>query len=210
MAEIEVDRERVIQTLCAHYAHDHLTTQELEVRFDRAYRATSVLELQGLVLGLPALAPTELSLAPVRRPAPAPVQPGWTAPPGFEKRRLVVMSEFKSKGAWRPPQRTVVKCIMGSVLFDLRDAVLEHQEIEFDISAVMGEVKFILPPWVRVEADGTAFMGSFDHHLDSSADPNAPIIRISGSTVMGSVVVKTRLPGESALEAWRRSLRSGN
>ena len=45
MSELELDRERVIQTLCAHYANDHLSTQELEVRFDSAYKAESRAEL---------------------------------------------------------------------------------------------------------------------------------------------------------------------
>ena len=49
MSSLELDRERAIQTLCAHYANDHLTTQELEARFDLAYKATSATELRALV-----------------------------------------------------------------------------------------------------------------------------------------------------------------
>lgn len=205
MAEIELDRERVIQTLCAQYANDNLSTQELELRFDRAYQATTSAELQGLVAGLPMLPASALALPSVNTPAPSMYAP----PIEQERRRLVIMSEYKAKGDWRPARRTVVKTVMGSVTFDLRTAVLAEGVTEFDISAIMGEVKFIVPPWVRVEADGMAIMGSFDHQHTSSQDPHAPVIRITGSAIMGSVVVKTRLPGESALEAWRRQIRSG-
>jgi hypothetical protein len=203
MAEIERDRERVIQTLCAQYANDNLSTQELELRFERAYQATTSAELQGLVAGLPALPASSLALPSANTPAPTQYAP----PVEQERRRLVIMSEYKAKGDWRPARRTVVKAVMGSVTFDLRTAVLAEGVTEFDIAAIMGEVKFIVPPWVRVEADGMAIMGSFDHQHSSSQDPHAPVIRITGAAIMGSVVVKTRLPGESALEAWRRQRR---
>ena len=39
MSELEADREQVIQTLCTHFAHDNLNTQELELRFEHAYQA---------------------------------------------------------------------------------------------------------------------------------------------------------------------------
>ena len=64
MSTLELDRERVIQALCSHYAHDQLSTQELEARFDRAYKAKSTSELQELVAGLPALAPALAVAAP--------------------------------------------------------------------------------------------------------------------------------------------------
>ena len=57
MPSLDLDRERVIQALCAQYANDVLTTQELESRFERAYQATTSAELQAVVVGLPALAP---------------------------------------------------------------------------------------------------------------------------------------------------------
>ncbi len=211
MAEIEQDRERVIQLLCAQYANDNLSTQELELRFERAYKASDASELRGLVAGLPALPPTAVAPAPLTASVPA-VRPSdasrYAAPPEQERRRLVVMSEYKAKGDWRPARRTVIKAVMGSVVIDLRTAVLPEDEIVFDVSCIMSEVKFIVPPWIRVEADGMAIMGEFDHQHTSSHDPNSPLVRIEGSAVMGSVVIKTRLPGESALEAWRRQLKA--
>ena len=46
---MEVDRERVIQALCSHYANDALTTQELEDRFAIANRATFVVDKEGKI-----------------------------------------------------------------------------------------------------------------------------------------------------------------
>src|SRR3972149_6403746 len=54
---LELERERAVQALCAHFAQDHLTTQELELRFEEVYRASSLDEVRRLMTGLPALAP---------------------------------------------------------------------------------------------------------------------------------------------------------
>ena len=205
MSSLELFREHTIQVLCAHYGSDHLTTQELEVRFERAYQATSDAELRGLLAGLPTLAPMPPTLG-----APAPMYAVSAGPPPEEKRHLVVMSDLKKRGRWTPARINSVRVIAGSATFDLREAMLARGDTNFDVSVVMGEVKFIVPPGVRVEADGFAFMGEFDdQHSSPGVDAGAPVVRISGSAVMGSVTIKTRLPGETALKAWRRRLRDG-
>jgi DUF1707 SHOCT-like domain/Cell wall-active antibiotics response LiaF, C-terminal len=199
VSELELDRERVIQTLCTHFAHDNLSTEELELRCEHAYKAGSSAELKALVAGLPALPPeiagdTPLyGVAPVGRPEPE------------EKRHLVIMSNVRKKGQWTPSRHTKVIAIMGAAKFDLREALLLNGETHFDCSVVMGEVELIVPPGLRVECDGNALMGEFDDsHSEGFAAPNAPLIRVTGSVLMGAVRIKTRLPGESSLEAWRR------
>jgi hypothetical protein len=57
---------------------------------------------------------------------------------------------------------------------------------------------------VVVECDGSAIMGAFDDQHTASDEDGAPRVRIKGMAVMASVEVKTRLPGERALAAWRR------
>jgi hypothetical protein len=201
MDSLDVDRERTIQQLCAYFANDNLTTQELELRFERVYKAQSVVELQGLVAGLPSLPATVaapagmFAVAPVDAPVP-------------EKRTLVLMSELKKRGEWTPARRNVIRIIMGSATIDLREAHLTPGAVtEFDVSAIMGELKVIVPPGLHVECDGTAIMGEFDDSTTSGdRSPDAPRLRITGSAVMGNVYVRTRLPGEGSLAAWKRQL----
>jgi hypothetical protein len=199
MSEMEADRERVIQTLCSHFAYDHLDTQELELRFEHAYKASTSAELVALVAGLPPL-PDE-----VRSPSPLyAVAPDGRAEP-VEKRHLVIMSTVRKKGQWTPARHNKVTCVMGNAKFDLREAMLLHGETTFELSVLMGEVELIVPPGLRVEADGFAFMGEFDDsHSEEHAAPNAPVVRVTGSVVMGAARIKTRLPGETALAAWKR------
>lgn len=202
---LESDRERIVETLSAHYAEDHLTTQELEVRFERAYKASSDSELREVVAGLPALS------QPVRAPVPRASSAPVAAPPrehasGGARRYLAFMSTFKKAGDWSPAPSTVIKAVMAEVKIDLRDATFMQHEISFDILAVMAEATILVPPGVRVECDGFAVMGEFsDRHDASGGDSDAPLVRIRGSAVMGKVSVETRLPGETKLAAWRRA-----
>jgi hypothetical protein len=199
MSELEIDRERVIQTLCTQFAHDNLSTEELEARCETAYKAGTSAELRALVAGLPVIPPEEAGGTPLYGVAPS------GRPEGDDKQHLVVMSNVKKKGQWTPARNNRVVAVMGSAKFDLREALLLHGETHFDLHVVMGEVELIVPPGLRIECDGWAFMGEFDDsHGEGLATANAPVIRVTGSVVMGAVRIKTRLPGESSLEAWRR------
>ena len=199
MSEIELERERVIQTLCAHFAQDNLSTQELELRFEHAYKAGTSAELRALVAGLPALPPDIAPQAPLYGVAPA------GRPDAAEQRHLVVMSNVRKTGQWTPARHNKVTCVMGNARFDLREALILSGETHFELNVVMGEVELIVPPGLRVECDGFALMGEFDDaHSEGLAPANAPVIRVTGTVIMGAARIKTRLPGESALAAWRR------
>ncbi|HLA91641.1 MAG TPA: DUF1707 domain-containing protein [Gemmatimonadaceae bacterium] len=202
MSSLEVDRERVIQQLCAHYANDHLSTEELEARFDRAYKATSASELAALVSNLPALAGAAVSV-PARPAPPLPAATEGEVP--REKRSLALMSELVRRGEWIPARRNVVRAIMASVTLDLREALLSSGEIEFDVKALMAEVTVIVPPGLRVSCDGLAILGEFqEYHSSGAGDPVAPLVRVHGTAVMATVTVEARFEGESAKDARRR------
>lgn len=205
---LELDRERTIQALCAHYARDHLTTQELELRFERAYRAASPGELQALTQELPAL--------PAAAAVPTPgTTPGLMAglPPMYavaapaaavpEKRYLALMSEVRRQGMWSVPSRIRAAAWMGAIRLDLRESEIPAEGVDIEATAMMGEVRIILPPGLRVEVDGTAIMGEFSDRTSGGADRAAPAVRVHGSAFMGAVRVETRLPHPSVLELWR-------
>jgi hypothetical protein len=202
MSSLELDRERVIQSLCAHFASDHLTTQELEARLDGAYKAANTLELQALVSKLPAL-PGEV-VAP-SLPAVTPRADALIGEVPSVKRSLAVMSEVVKAGEWIPARKNVVHAVMGTATIDLREALLSAGEIEFELNALMAEIKVIVPPGLRVACDGLAILAEFrEYHSAGGYDPGAPLVRIHGVAVMGSVTVQTRLAGETGREARRR------
>jgi hypothetical protein len=85
---------------------------------------------------------------------------------------------------------------MGSITLDLRQAVLSARETTINASAIMGDVKIIVPAHMHAVVDGTPIMGDYGHGKDKVAaevGPDSPTIRVRGVALMGSVQV-VRLP----------------
>jgi hypothetical protein len=201
-------RERVVQALCVHFANDHLSIEELEDRLDDAYHAQSAGQLERLVTDLPPL-PGDLGSGGAPLIAPASEVP----PRGM---MLAVLGSSGRRGSWLVPRRLKVFAVMGAAQIDLRDASLTQGITEIEIVSVMGAVEILVPPSVRVETVGAAFLGAFE--TDSADDPvpnvAQPVVRISGVAVMAAVETKVRRPGakllarfEEAMEAARRLTR---
>ncbi len=201
MSSLESERERVVDTLSAHYAHDNLTTEQLEALLDQVYKARTPADLQPLVSNLPAL-PGAVVPAPRPRSGQTSVAIGR---PADSKRTIALMSEVVKKGDWVPARQNIIRAVMGTATIDLREARLPEGETEFDVKALMGEIKVIVPPGLRVSCDGFAIMAEFNEcHSSGSGVADAPSVRIHGSAVMASVTIEERLIGESGREARKR------
>lgn len=200
---LELERERAVQALASHFAQDHLSTQELELRFEKVYRAASIAELQAQLAGLPALVPSPAAYAPLPRYS---VAPASSAP--REKRYLALMGEVRRKGTWIVPSRLHLFAAMGAIRLDLRESQIPAEGVDIDATALMGEVRIVLPPGLHAEVDGLAVMGEFsDRTAGAASTLDAPVIRVKGTAFMGAVRVETRMPGEGVMEAWKRRLR---
>jgi hypothetical protein len=200
---LAVERERVVQTLSAHFAQDQLTLTEFEQRLERAYNLTSADQLRSLVADLPAAVLThEAGMV-----GPALVPSSEVPPRGGV---FAVMGGAERSGSWIIPRQLKVVVVMGAAELDLREARFGPGITEIEVFVIMGAVEIIVPPGVRVEGIGAAFMGGFESQAgDATAlSPAHPVIRLSGLAVMGGVGTETRLPGESAKEAKRRRRRS--
>lgn len=193
---LERARERVIETLCEHYAHDSLDDRQLEDRLDRAHAAASLQELDALVADLPALgagASPAAQVAPVEE-----VRDHQTV--------VAIMGAAARKGSWVPPRQLNVVAVMGGAELDFREARFGPGIVEVNVFALMGGVEITVPPGVRVEVEGVAIMGAFDDTgtASAAAAPRAPVIRVGGFALMSGVEIRTRLPGESKRDARRR------
>ena len=189
--QLAAERDRVVQALSAHFANDLLTLEELDDRLARAYHATSLEQVRAALADLPALrAAGELAA-----PQPLLVPAADVPPRGVV---IAVMAGNERGGSWIVPRQLKVFALMGGVELDLREARFGPGVTEIDVTAVMGGVEVILPPGVRVESVGAAFMGAFEAKAgDASAlSPLNPIVRLSGLAVMGGVETKTRRPGK--------------
>ncbi len=197
LAPTATQREQVVQRLCSHFASNHLTMDELEQRIDRAYKAPSVAELDALVAGLPVLAEdpartTSAAMAPSSASALA------TVP---ERDVLIgIMSGHTRRGPWAVPRHLKVFTVMGGIVLDLREALIAPGVSEIEITAVMAGVEVFVPPGVRVECTGSAFMGAFevDQRAQWMAAGEDRVVRVTGFAFMAGVDVKVRPPKGAA------------
>lgn len=194
-APAPADRARTVEALCRHFAEDHIDDVELERRLDAAHRADSRATLAELTTDLPPLASRD---APAYELAPA----DHVSERGVA---IAVMGGAERKGNWTPPRKLAVIAVMGGADIDLREARFPEGVTEIMAVAFWGAVEIIVPPWVRVESNGIAIMGGFEHGRgESAAGPESPTLRIGGVALMGAVEINTRFPGESARDAARR------
>jgi uncharacterized protein DUF1707/cell wall-active antibiotic response 4TMS protein YvqF len=185
VVSLERERERTIELLSQHFAHDNLSLDELERRLEQVYRASSVPALRDLTRDLP----TDAVEAQEQR---AVAIPEAFAP---EHDRIVsIMAETKRRGMWRAPKRLDVWCIMSDTTLDLTEAQLTSSVTEIHLRAVMAAVKVIVSPGVRVVVQPSAFMSSVADEIGNQppVGSGAPVVRITGPVVMAELKVVVR------------------
>jgi hypothetical protein len=178
----------VIERLSAAFAHGALDTDEFERRVTVAHRSTSVQEIEAL---LGDLAEAGTALAPAT--SQTALVPSTRAPAGA--RTLSVFGSTRRAGSWAVPRKLAVRAVFGNCELDFRNAVLPAGPVELDVSAVFGNIEITVPPHLAVQAEGNAVLGNFDHvdRAPQELAPDAPVLRIRGSSVFGNVEISMRL-----------------
>lgn len=198
LSRAQETREKVIGALQEHFAHDALDVDEFERRVTLAHVSESQEAILALLDDLPVLADapgraTKTALVPAEE-----VRPTQTL--------RAIMSSTERRGPWTVPRQVRVRATMSSTVLDFREARMPAGPVELDLRVVMSSAEIIVPPGLAVEMEGTGIMGSFEHldRAPAHPDPDAPLLRVRGLAVMGSVEIKMRLPGESERDAHRR------
>ncbi len=190
-------RETVIDALSTHFANDALDMDEFEQRVDLAHRATSIAELDELLTDLESAAdgkPSQSLVPQAEGPRGAVASHGWRA-----KRVRSILSDIQRKGTWPVPKKMRVTAVLGSVGLDFREAQMGPGVTQVKVKSIGGEIKIIVPPHLRVECDGRAVLGSFEEMYQNTGErnPDAPLLRITGRAIIGTVEISTRAPGET-------------
>lgn len=193
--------------LCEHFARDSLAVEELERRIDAAHRAASVDELHFLLADLPGGATALQGANPTPRPSESSRWEKGGVEPASRGTVLAILGGARRRGSWTPARTTTVVALWGGVELDFREAHLAPGVTEVRAVALMGGVDIVVPPGVRVESDGFAVLGGFDHVVDEPPAAGAPVLHLTGGAVLGGVNVTVRRIGESKWSASGRRLR---
>ncbi len=199
-------RERVIARLSDHFAHDALDVDEFERRVTVAQTADNPADIEALLRDLgdlpdgPVAATTAVVPTVVTALAPADQEP---------ETAYAIFGGIDRRGAWTVPRRMKIVAIMGGAHLDLREARFPPGVVELDVTAVMGGIEIVVPPGLAVQMHGSAIMGGFAevNRAPANPDPDAPLLRVHGLTMMGGVNIEMRIPGESERGARRRARR---
>jgi hypothetical protein len=113
---------------------------------------------------------------------------------------LAILSTTNREGDWILPRLFRVVAFMGNMELDLTSVRMGPGESHIEIRCIFGNVEITVPPDIRVEVDGHAFIGSFEvsQSAATATSPDTPLLRITGSAVMGAVtinVVDPNAPG---------------
>jgi hypothetical protein len=193
MRASDADRDRVADQLREALAEGRLSAEEHAERLDAVYQAKTYAELAPIVHDLPATggipAPGEPS-APVVRDDLPPPQAG--AP-----NIVAVFGGAERRGRWLIEPATNVVAVFGGVELDLRQAVLSRREVTINIVAIMGGVNLTVPPGVRVVSSIAAIFGGTSLPEEDTADPDAPVVRLTGFAMFGGVSVARRAADDS-------------
>ncbi|MFJ1752135.1 DUF1707 domain-containing protein [Kitasatospora sp. NPDC088134] len=200
----DADRERVADLLRDAYAEGRLTADEHAERVEAAYSARTFGELEPLTRDLPGHPGSirhDLGKPPLAAPAAA---AGPALPPArVEAPTMVaVFGAAVRKGRWRVGSHLKAVAVFGGVEIDLTDAVFESPEVVIEVVAVFGGVEVRVPENVSLHGGGTGIFGGFEVREQTSADPNAPVVRIKGAAVFGGV--EARLRRGKQLKEWVR------
>ena len=84
-----------------------------------------------------------------------------------------------------------LSAIMGGIEVDLREANIVGCA-DLSVFVLWGGVEIKVPPTWRVQVDGLPLLGGWDNKTVQPADPEAPLLRVHVTAIMGGAEIKSR------------------
>ncbi|HEY5484948.1 MAG TPA: hypothetical protein VIK31_14270 [Propionibacteriaceae bacterium] len=159
--------------------------------------------------------PEQWPLLPRPSGAPGDVSPIGPRPqsvrrqaPGYDPadplRLSANFSNESRRGRWLVPPYVTAAPNMSSVTLDLRDAVPESDTIHLAVEGVAGKVVLIVPVGWGIDTDRLGKgIGSIHNRIGNLAVPGYPLVVVTGTVGLGSLVARR----ERFYERWGRGRR---
>ena len=194
----DADRDRAASVLSAALAEGRLTADEHADRLDAIYASRTHAEIVPLVNDLPGATATLRAPGSELTRDSADLKPRRTGRPA---RMVAVFSNVSRRGLWRVPAAIAAVSLFGHTELDLRDAVLPGKEVRIRAICVLGDMRVTVPPEMHVIDDGWALLGGREFPPDTpeSASQDAPVLRVSGVSILGLATVRREKRVQRAL-----------
>lgn len=166
----DAERNRSIALLTHACSDGRLTLDEFSERVNQVLASRTRGDLLAVTrdIGVPY---TQASRPPAR----------WT---------VAILGSFNRNGYWQIGEGTSTIALLGSCTLDLRRATILTSEVVINAWGVLGSVKIIVPKGTQVELNGPTILGSQNCKLgQDDVLPGAPIVRVQGLALLGSVDV---------------------
>jgi hypothetical protein len=186
----DADRDRAAAILGDALAEGRLTPEEHSERLDTILAAKTQAEIVPVVADLPgAAARLGQPSAALARTAAGPL-----AVPGRPRRMVAILAGISRRGAWQAPAHIEAVTVLGGTDLDFRQATLTSRETHIRAICLLGGVEITVPPEMRVVDSSLALLGGIEIPPDSaeSGGPDAPVLHISGITLLGGVTVRRK------------------
>ncbi len=197
----DAERDQAASVLSEALAQGRLTADEHAERIDRIYAAKTHADLVPVVSDLPGAV---AALAPPGAAAPGTAAGTDLATSGSRRdwrrnaaRLVSVFSTISRTGTWAVPPSMRSVTVFADTTLDLRQARLSGSEVCIEALAVFGNTTITVPPEMHVVDEGYAVLGGREIPPDSeeSARPDAPVLRITGVSLLGMVTVRRQNRG---------------
>lgn len=175
MRASDSEREATVERLRTASAEGRLSLEELVGRTEAAYSAT-----------------TRGELARVTTDLPEQDSPPSATQPAHSQRMVSVFADVSRRGWWRAEGTVSPMTVFGDVELDLRQAAVPTGHVNISAIAPFGDIEVIVPDGVIVELSGFSLFGRKKVDVRrSSSRQMAPVVRVQGFTVFGSVLVRS-------------------
>ena len=183
-----------------------LTLAEFSDRAAAIWSATCPAELDAALSGLPvndpALRPFD---DPVGHPpvARGPVTAVTYADDVDGRSLFKVFGDLTRVGRWDLTRGFRGTVVLGDILLDLREAVVDAPRTRIRVRSVLGDTRVLLPPGVTVTVGGSQILGDLkvdDTHYIGGGGPHIDLV---ADSLMGDVKVRYLPMGEKIPTMWK-------
>lgn len=82
--------------------------------------------------------------------------------------------------------------MFSGVVLDMRKATPSPTGVHLDLAVVVGGVTLVVPEGWRIRSELNVVMGGFADQTRTTADPDVPIVTLTGLVVMGGVQASSK------------------